>query len=147
MEDHEQLESEEQEQYRDPQIDELITELSVLHPIAHALREISEALYTQEYSVPERMPADGTVDASNYRLVFPQTISALESLRKAIEKLRPVPWYARLAAWFGVRRANSEFRKSVAEQKKAEKIRREHMQHLAENAGKYTGHRFRSRYS
>jgi hypothetical protein len=73
-------------------------------------------------------------------------ISELRALRKAIEKLNS-PWYVRLAAFFRVKRANSELAKIFAAQKEHEKERREHMQHLAENAGKLNYGRFRSRYS
>jgi hypothetical protein len=129
--------------YRDPQIDELIDELRVLHGIAHFLDEIREALYTNEYSVPERVPPAPNEFPT---MVFPPQISQLAALTKAIEKLRPVPWYVRLANLFRVRRVNREFQKAAEHQKQQEELRRVHMQHLAENAGKLNYGRFRSRY-
>ena len=126
------------EAYRNPQINELIDELRALHSIAHALSEIREALYTNDYSVPERIPGAS--------IFFPQRISALAALVKAIEKLKPTPWYVRLARLFRVKRANSELQKMAAVHKEAEKERREHMQRLAENASKLNAGRFRSRY-
>jgi hypothetical protein len=144
MEEPNQVEPDEiPEQYRDPQIDELINQLRVLQSIANVLHDIREALYTSEYTMP--------VDALELRkegyFVFPTRVSALDALRKAIEKVRPVSWYVRLVALFRVKHANSELRKAHAEQKKAEEVRREHMQRLAENAGKLNYGRFRGRYS
>jgi len=126
------------EAYRDPQIDELIDELRVLHGIAHFLHEIREALYTSEYVMPE--------PGKEGQFVFPRQINQLAALTKAIEKLKPVPWYIRLASLFRVRRVNREFQKAAEYQKQQEQLRRVHMQHLAENAGKLNYGRFRSRY-
>ena len=131
------------EVYRDPQIDELIDELRALHGIAHFLHEICEALYTNEYSVPERVPLAPNEFPT---VIFPQRISALTAMVKALEKLKPVPWYVRLASLFRVRRVNREFQKAAEHQKQQEELRRVHMQHLAENAGKLNYGRFRSRY-
>jgi hypothetical protein len=131
------------EVYRDPQIDELIDELRALHGIAHFLHEIREALYTNEYSVPELVPPAPNEFPS---VVFPQRLSALTALVRALEKLKPVPWYVRLASLFRVRRVNAEFRKAAEHQKQQEELRRVHMQQLAENAGKLNYGRFRSRY-
>jgi hypothetical protein len=131
------------EAYRDPQIDELIDELRVLHSIAHSLHEIREALYTHEYSVPEQIPPGPNEFPT---VVFPQRISALGALVKAIEKLKPAPWYVRLSALFRVKRANSELHKMAVIHKQTEKERREHMQRLAEHASQLNAGRFKSRY-
>jgi hypothetical protein len=129
---------------RDPQIDELIDELRALHGIAHFLHEIREALYTNEYSMPEPVPPAPNEFPT---VVFPQRISALTALVKALEKLKPVPWYVRLANLLRVRRVNAEFRKAAEYHKQQKELRRLHMQHLAENAAKLNYGRFRSRYS
>jgi hypothetical protein len=123
---------------RDPQIDELIDELRVLHAIAHFLHEIRDALYTSEYEMPE-VVKEG-------QFVFPRQMSQLAALTKAIENLKPVPWYVRLRKLFLVRRVKREFQKADEHQKQQEELRRVHMQHLAENAGKLNYGRFRSRY-
>jgi len=128
---------------RDPQIDELIDGLRALHGISNVLDDICEALYTNEYSVAERVPPAPNEFPT---VIFPQRISALTALVKALEKLKPVPWYVRLASLFRLRRVNAEFRKAAEYQKEQEELRRAHMQHLAENAGKFNFGRFRSRY-
>lgn len=139
------------EQYRDPQIDELIAvlqnisyHLSDLLPINQSLHGISEALYTNEFLMPEILSEK--ISASEGSFIFGRRVTRFELLTKAIERLRPWPWYTRVAHWFGVKRANKKLREMTEAQKEQAKKRSEHMQYLAENAGKLNFGRFRSRY-
>lgn len=111
---------------RDPQIDELISVLSV-H--ADVLRSINFRLFELN-SIDEEL--------ANIR----------RTLREALEKAfapRP-PWYHRFFGWFIRNRMKREMRKFQAEYDKKEAERKAHMQHLAENAHVLSSGRFRSRY-
>jgi hypothetical protein len=121
------------EQYRDPQIDDLIEEL----------RAINSDLWDLRWAVRYGADQNSTAIYSSAR----DLATALHAVRDTIEKTAFVPWYLRLWRGFGLMRINAQFRKLTAERKAQDLARREHMQHLAENAGKLNYGRFRSRYS
>lgn len=129
----EQERREKAEQYRDPQIDDLIEELRVLASDVWDLR------WAVRYGADQNSSAAYSIARDLSQAIY--------ALGHTLERTAFVPWYVRLARWLRSKRGNLEMRKLEAEHKRKESERREHMQRLAENAGKLNYGRFRSRYS
>jgi ribosomal protein L29 len=118
---------------RDTQIDELIDEL----------RGINSDLWDLRWAVRHGADQNSSAIYSSAR----DLATALHAVRDTIEKTAFVPWYLRLWRGFGRMRVKRKFQKAVGKAEQQKELRRVHMQHLAENAGKLNYGRFRSRYS